>query len=140
MLLPFPTRAELARRLPRCIAGLALFGIGIAMIVRGELGVAPWDVFHGGVGDRVGISIGVMIEITGLLIMVLWIPLRQRLGIGTVLNAVEIGLVVDLVLERLPESELVVARIGYLAGGMLVLAVGLGLYLGAGLGAGPATD
>ena len=117
--------------------GLAAFGVGIACIVRAHLGVAPWDVFHQGASDHIGLSIGVMIEIVGVLLLLLWIPLRQRFGIGTILNALEIGFVVDLVLPHLHRTDRLVPRWGLLIGGMLVIAVGSGLYIGSGLGAGP---
>ena len=117
--------------------GLAFFGLGIALIIRAHLGLAPWDVFHQGVSDHVGISIGVMIEIVGVLLLVLWIPLKQRFGIGTILNAVEIGLVVDLVLPHLGRTDRVVLRMALFAAGLAVIALGSGLYIGSGLGAGP---
>lgn len=132
-----PTRSELVRRLPRCVGGLAAFGVGIACIVRAQLGVAPWDVFHQGASDKVGVSIGVMIEIVGVLLLLLWIPLKQRFGIGTILNALEIGLVVDLVLPHLTPTDRLLPRWGLLLVGMVVIAIGSGLYIGSGLGAGP---
>ena len=122
-MLPFPSLPELARRLPRCVAGLAAFGIGIALIVRAHLGIAPWDVFHQGASDHLGISIGVMIELTGLALLALWIPLRQRFGIGTILNAFEIGYVVDLVLPRLHHTDRLVWRWALLLGGVLAIGV-----------------
>lgn len=124
-------------RLTRCILGLACFGIGIALLLQSDLGAAPWDVFHQGISELTGISIGNVIVITGVLLLLLWIPLHQRPGVGTVLNAVEIGLVVDLVLPRLPDVDAVPGRVGYLAGGLVVIALGSGLYIGSGLGAGP---
>lgn len=107
------------------------------MIVRARLGIAPWDVFHQGASERLGISIGLMIELTGLALLALWIPLRQRFGIGTILNALEIGIVVDLVLPHLGETNRLVPRIALLAGGLGLIALGSGLYIGSGLGAGP---
>ena len=136
--MPFlPPRRELARRLPRCIAGLAGFGFGISCIVRARLGLAPWDVFHQGLSDLTGLSLGLMIEGMGLLILLLWIPLRQRPGLGTILNAIEIGLVADLGTAVLPQTTSIVARWAYLAVGLLVMGIGSGFYIGAGLGTGP---
>jgi uncharacterized membrane protein YczE len=132
-----PPRRELARRLPRCIGGLACFGFGISCIVRARLGLAPWDVFHQGLSDLTGLSLGLMIEGMGLLILLLWIPLRQRPGLGTVLNAIEIGLVADLGTALLPETTSIFARWTYLAAGLLVIGIGSGFYIGAGLGTGP---
>src|SRR5688572_4941814 len=76
-------------RLARCVLGLAMFGGGIGLIIEARLGASPWDVFHQGVSRHTGISVGNVIVITGLLLLLLWIPLRQRPGIGTILNAVE---------------------------------------------------
>lgn len=136
-MLPLPSIGELARRLPWCMLGLALFGLGISLIIRADLGLAPWDVFHQGVSDHIGMSIGTVIVIAGIAILALWIPLRQRIGVGTILNAVEIGVVVALVVDHLPRTERVAGRAGYLAVAMILLAVGSGMYLGADLGAGP---
>ena len=121
----------------RCLAGLTLFGIGIALIVDSELGNGPWDVFHQGVADRLGVGIGTVIIATGAALMLLWIPLRVRPGIGTVLNAVQIGLVVDVMLPLLPDVERIVPRIGYLTAGIVLMAVATALYIGSGLGPGP---
>jgi uncharacterized membrane protein YczE len=128
---------RLPERLVRCVVGLALFGVGIALIVRGDLGLAPWDVLHQGIAERLGIGIGSVIVVTGALILLLWIPLRERPGIGTVLNAVEIGLVVSVVLPLLPEPDHVAVRAAATASGIIVIATGSGLYIGAGLGPGP---
>ncbi|HEY5421839.1 MAG TPA: hypothetical protein VIK05_00125 [Ilumatobacteraceae bacterium] len=126
-----------SERLVRCIAGLAMFGLGISMFVTAHLGLAPWDVFHQGVSRHTGISLGWVIEIVGLLLLLLWIPLRQRPGFGTILNALEIGLVVNLVGDHLPSTDRLVPRLAYVVGAVLVIAVGSGLYIGAGLGSGP---
>ena len=121
----------------RCLAGLTLFGIGIALIVDSELGNGPWDVFHQGVADRLGVGIGTVIIATGAALMLLWIPLRVRPGIGTVLNAVQIGLVVDVMLPLLPEPRQIVLRVGYLASGIVLMGAATALYIGSGLGPGP---
>jgi uncharacterized membrane protein YczE len=128
---------RLVERLARCVGGLAMFGIGISMIIDADLGAAPWDVFHQGVSERLGVPIGTVIIATGALLLLLWIPLRERPGIGTVLNAVEIGLVVDLVLPRLPGPEALGPRVALMLGGVVVVAIGSGLYIGSGLGPGP---
>lgn len=124
-------------RLVRCVGGLALFGVGIAMLKRARLGLAPWDVFHEGVSDRIGLSFGTTIVLTSGLVMVLWLPLRQRPGLGTVLNAVQIGLVADVFLAVTSDPGHPVARASLLAGGTVLVAVGSGFYIGAGLGPGP---
>ena len=132
-----PSRTELFGRLPRCVGGLAMFGVGIACIVRADLGLAPWDVFHQGVSELTGVSLGLVIILTGVALLLLWIPLRQRVGIGTVLNALEIGVVVDITLAVVPETDALVLRWLLLVGGIGLIAVGSGLYIGSGLGAGP---
>jgi uncharacterized membrane protein YczE len=124
-------------RLSRCMGGLVLFGIGIALILQAELGAAPWDVFHQGLSELTGISIGIVIVIVGVVLLLLWIPLRQRPGIGTLLNALVVGFVVDIVLPLLPETDRLVPRVADLAAGIVAIALGSGLYIGSGLGAGP---
>lgn len=117
--------------------GLALFGAGISLILQAQLGAAPWDMLHQGISKKTDISVGVVIEGIGLMLLLLWIPLRQRPGIGTILNAFEIGIVVDVILPRLPDVERLAPRVALLIVGVLIVAVGSGLYIGAGLGAGP---
>lgn len=134
--LPLPAD-RLPERFLRCLIGLALFGLGISMFLTADLGVAPWDVFHQGVDRHTGIPVGIVIEITGVIILLLWIPLRERMGWGTLMNAIEIGLVVFLVDDHLPHTDRLVPRLLYVAGGLLAIACGSGLYIGAGLGSGP---
>ena len=124
-------------RLARCVFGLALFGVGISLVIAADLGAAPWDVFHTGVSDLTGIPVGTVIILTGVALLLLWIPLDERMGIGTVLNAIEIGLVVDLVLPRLPHDAPLAARLLMMTSGVVVVAIGSGFYIGAGLGPGP---
>lgn len=117
--------------------GLAFFGLGISMFLTAKLGVAPWDVLHQGISRKTGIPIGIMIEITGVCILLLWIPLKEKMGLGTLLNAIEIGLVVLLIGDHLPHTSLLVLRVAYVLGALLVIGLGSGLYIGAGLGSGP---
>ncbi len=121
----------------RCVAGLSCFGLGIALFVVAKLGLAPWDVFHQGVSELTGLPMGTVIILTGLALLAAWIPLRQRVGIGTILNAVVIGVVVDLVLHVLPSTDLLAVRVAYLVAALAVVGIGSGLYIGAGLGNGP---
>ncbi len=107
------------------------------MFVTAHLGLAPWDVFHQGVAGHTGLKLGWVIEIVGFLLLLLWIPLRQRPGIGTILNATEIGLVVNAIGNHLPATDRLVPRLAYVVGAVCVIAVGSGLYIGAGLGTGP---
>jgi uncharacterized membrane protein YczE len=137
-MLPTPTKQELRARLPRLMAGLVLFGIGVALMVVANLGLSPWEVLHQGISFRTGISIGTVAIITGVSVLLLWIPLHERIGIGTVLNVLIIGPVVDISLWLLPETvDAMWLRWALMAGGTLIIAVGSGLYIGAGMGPGP---
>lgn len=129
---------RLVERITRCVTGLALFGVGISLQIESRLGNPPWDVFHQGVANQVGLGIGTVIILTGIALLVLfWIPLRQKPGLGTVLNALEIGLVANLVLDAIPQVEAMALRIPMLLGGILLVALGSALYIGSGLGPGP---
>lgn len=134
---PRSAATDWANRLGRCVLGLAMFGAGIAMVLHAELGAAPWDMLHKGVSEKIGISVGIVIEVVSFMLLLLWIPLKQRIGIGTILNAIEIGLVFDLVEPHLPDTDLLVPRVLFVIGGILSVAIGSGLYIGAGLGTGP---
>ncbi len=134
---PSSPAADWAVRLARCVAGLAMFGIGISLIIEAHFGAAPWDVFHQGLAELTGISVGNIIILVGLALLLLWIPLRQKPGVGTLLNALEIGVTVDLIMPLIPDAEMIVVRTCYLVAGIVVIAIGSGLYIGSGLGAGP---
>lgn len=131
------SREELTRRVPRCVLGLVCFGFGIAVFFAGDLGTGPWDVFHSGLAKALGLPVGVVINIVGLAILPIWVPLHERIGLGTVLNAVIIGVVLDLVKPHLGVPEALVARVGLSLSGVFIIGVGSGLYIGSGLGAGP---
>ena len=126
-----------AEKLARCIAGLAFFGFGITLFIRANLGLAPWDIFHKGLSEKLDVSIGLVIVGVGLLLLLLWIPLRQKPGVGTVLNALEIGFVVNLTKPLIGEPDQLVMRTFMVIAGVLVIAMGSALYIGAGLGSGP---
>ncbi len=137
-MLPFPPLSELGPRLARLMLGLTLFGIGLAFMVIADLGLSPWDVFHQGVAKRTGIPIGTVVIITGFAVLLLWIPLRERFGIGTIANAIVIGLVLDGMLLILPDHlDNLALRWVAMLGGVLIVAIGSGFYIGAGLGPGP---
>ena len=133
----FPGWRGLRPRLPRFVAGVVLLGVGIALTVDARLGLSPFDVLHQGVARRTGLSFGTVVIVLGATILLLWIPLRQGFGIGTVLNTLTVGLFIDLALRVLPEPDLLVSRAVMLVGGIVVTGVGIGLYIGAGLGPGP---
>jgi uncharacterized membrane protein YczE len=126
-----------AEKLARCITGLAFFGLGITLFIQANLGLAPWDVFHKGLSEKLDVSIGLVIVGVGLLLLLLWIPLRQKPGVGTVLNALEIGFVVNLTKPLVGEPDQLVMRTLMVIAGVLVIALGSALYIGAGLGSGP---
>lgn len=129
--------ALLVRRLVQLYLGLALYGLGIALQVSSGLGNDPWDVFHQGLSRRFGLSIGAWIIIAGALVMLAWIPLRQRPGIGTISNVVLIGVFADLFLWLLPAPDALAARWTFLIAAVLVGGFATGCYIGAGLGPGP---
>jgi uncharacterized membrane protein YczE len=137
VVLGLPGAAELRRRLPRLVAGIVLLGGGIALTVQARLGLSPYDVLHQGLSEVTGLSFGLVVILLGVVILLAWIPLGQRLGIGTVLNTLTVGLIVDAALATLPEPDSLALRWPYLLLGIVVIGLGIGLYIGAGLGPGP---
>lgn len=131
----FPARFGL-RLLSLCI-GQVLCAVGICLQVEARLGVGPWDVLHQGISRRTGISFGAVGVLVGVVAMVAWIPLRQRPGVGTLVNIVLVGLLIDAFLPHTPRPDTTTLRWVQLVVGLVVLAVGVALYLGAGLGDGP---
>ena len=125
------------RRLSQLFAGLVLYGVSMALMVESGLGLNPWDVFHQGVSEATGISFGWVVILTGIPILLLWIPLRQKPGVGTIANLVVIGLVVDAALALLPPAQPIALRVTYLVVGIVLNGVATGLYLGTRLGPGP---
>ncbi|MFJ1796016.1 membrane protein YczE [Kitasatospora griseola] len=128
---------DLPRRLLRLAAGLVLYGVSMALVLRSSLGGNPWDVFHQGLARHLGLSVGTWVTLVGLLVLLLWIPLRQKPGIGTVGNVAVLGVAMDATLALLPHPHALAARIPLLATGIVLNAVATGLYIGARLGPGP---
>lgn len=128
---------RLPRRLVQLYGGLVLYGASIALMVRADLGLAPWDVFHQGAAGRTGLSIGTVAIAAGAGVLLLWIPLRQRPGPGTVSNVILVGLAMDATLAVAPEPEALAARIPLLAAAVVLNGAATGLYLAARFGAGP---
>jgi uncharacterized membrane protein YczE len=128
---------RLVRRTTQLFAGLALYGIGMALMIQSRLGLTSWDVFHQGLSEVTGLSFGWVVILLGIPILLLWIPLRQRPGFGTVANLVVIGVVVDAALATIAAPAAMWLRTVYLVGGIVVIGVGTGLYIGARMGPGP---
>jgi uncharacterized membrane protein YczE len=128
---------NLVRRLPQLFLGLLLYGLSMALMIASNLGLTSWDVLHQGVSEVTGISFGWVVILTGVPILLLWIPLRQRPGFGTIANLVVIGLAVDWSLALLPAVDALPARIGYLVTGIVLNGVATGMYIGTRLGPGP---
>jgi len=127
----------LARRLLQLYTGLALYGASAGLIILSELGNDPWDVLHQGLSFQTGIGTGLWVCIAGALVMLLWIPLRQRPGLGTLSNVVVVGLTLELCLAVLEPAHDTAARWTLLLSGVLLNGVATGLYIGAGFGPGP---
>ncbi|MVU79134.1 hypothetical protein GPX89_18015 [Nocardia sp. ET3-3] len=127
----------LLRRLFALYVGLWLYGFSMAVMIRAALGLDPWDVFHQGVAGQVPLSFGTIVAITGAVVLLFWIPLRQWPGLGTVSNVVVIGVSVDAGLWLLPEPHALPVRIGAMAAAVVLNAVATVLYIGAGMGPGP---
>lgn len=125
------------RPVPRLLLGLVLYGFADAMMIRAALGVDPWTVFAQGLSRQTGLGIGLLTNLIGLLVLLLWIPLRQRPGLGTVLNVLVVGTMIDVGLHVLTTPDEWWARALLFTGGLLLLAVASGIYLGAHLGPGP---
>ena len=132
-----PSVAELRRRLPRLVAGILVLGLGITLTIQAHLGVSPYDVLHQGLADLTGLSFGTVVVLLGLVILVLWIPLGQRFGIGTILNTLTVGFVVDAGLDLVEVPSEDALRWAMLLAGIVITAFGMALYIGAGLGPGP---
>ncbi len=135
-LMPVPPDHR-ARRCAQLLAGLVLYGVTASMLVRAGLGLDPWDVLHQGLARTFGLGIGTWVIIVSGLVLALWWPLRQRPGIGTVTNAVVVGLVIDAVLAVVSPPHALGVRVGLLVGGVIGNGFATGLYIGAGLGPGP---
>jgi uncharacterized membrane protein YczE len=125
------------RRIIQLLVGLVLYGAGIALTVRAGLGVDPWTVLAEGLANRTGIGIGWMTNILGFLVLLVWIPLRQKPGIGTVANILLVGTAMQATLEIVPAATGLFPQIMMLLGGIALVALASGLYIGARFGPGP---
>lgn len=136
MFIPFSGQ-NLRRRVVQLVVGLVLFGVGIAMMLQSGLGLPPWDVLHQGLAEEFGLTVGVWSIIISFVVLLLWIPLKERYGVGTVFNAIVIGVVIDLGALVIPEPSNVWLDALMLAGGILLIGLASGMYIGANLGPGP---
>ena len=125
------------RRFIQLQLGLLLYGASLALMVRANLGLNPWSVFHQGLSELTGLSLGTVVNLVGALVLVIWIPLRQKPGIGTICNVLVIGTAADATLAVLPSVTGLALQVALLAGAILLNGVATGAYIGAGLGPGP---
>jgi uncharacterized membrane protein YczE len=124
-------------RLAQLLGGLLLYGLSSSLLVLSRLGLDPWDVFHQGLARHTPLAIGTWVIIVGFVVLLLWIPLRQRPGIGTLGNVVLVGTTMDVVLGHVHPPHAMAARIACLVAGVFLNGVATGAYIGAGLGPGP---
>jgi uncharacterized membrane protein YczE len=128
---------DFLRRLPGLVFGLILFGLGIALMAEAGLGLGPWEAFHQGLGRSTGHEIGTISVLLGIPILLLWWPLGERPGVGTLLNVVLIGTATNIGIALFPSAVGLGAQLGMMLAGLLTIGLGSGLYLAADLGAGP---
>ncbi|SEC55770.1 Uncharacterized membrane protein YczE [Streptomyces sp. 2231.1] len=128
---------RLGRRSIQLYAGLALYGASSALLVRAGLGLEPWNVLHQGLAELTGLTIGVVSIVVGAAVLLLWIPLRQRPGLGTVSNVFVVGLAMDGTLALLPDARTLAVRVPLLLAGIVLNGVATGLYIAADFGPGP---
>jgi len=125
------------KRLPQLMFGLFLCGFGLAFTIEANLGLNSWDVFHDGFSKLINVKIGFAGVVTGFILLLGWIPLKQKPFIGTILNILTIGNVIDLTMFYLPSPEEMLYKISFLVFGTFCFAIGVGVYVGSGLGPGP---
>jgi uncharacterized membrane protein YczE len=132
-----PVTVSPLRRVPQLVVGLWLYGASMALQVRATLGLDPWDVLHEGLAERTGLSFGTVTALVGVLVLLGWIPLRQRPGVGTVANVLVIGVAVDVTLALLPAPAGLLPRALFLTAGIVLNGLAAATYIGARLGPGP---
>lgn len=128
---------RLARRLPQLYLGLVAYGVSLALMVRGDLGLAPWDVLHSGLIRHVPITLGQAVVVMSFVVLVLWIPLREKPGLGTISNALVVGFSADATLALLDRPGALALRLALMLGGIALCGFASALYIGAQLGRGP---
>ncbi|MEO5534526.1 MAG: hypothetical protein ABIR17_05265 [Pseudolysinimonas sp.] len=125
------------RRIAQLLVGLALYGLALALMLRAGIGVAPWDVLAQGITRQTGLPFGLVVNIVGAAVLLLWIPIRQRPGVGTIANVLLIGPSAQLGLAFIPQQTAPVFQVLVFTSGLVVLAIATGLYIGARFGPGP---
>lgn len=128
---------RLGLRLLQMMAGLTGFGVSLAMLLESGLGGAPWDVLHAALADRLGLTVGTVSIAVSFVLLVLWVPLREQIGIGTVANSIWVGVSIDLGMLVLPEARSLALAVLMMAAGVVLNGISGAVYIGAQLGAGP---
>jgi len=134
---PIPVTTRPLRRLPQLAGGLALYGVSMGLMIRGGLGLDPWDVLHDALSRRTGLTFGTITALTGAAVLLCWIPLRQRPGVGTVANIVLVAIAVDATLALLGPADAMAWRIVLMVGGVVLNGLATAAYIGVRLGPGP---
>lgn len=125
------------RRFLILVFGLWIYGVGVALMVHASVGLAPWDVLAQGIGKQFGLTFGQSTVVVSMIVMLLWIPLRVKPGLGSVMNAVLIGVFADLTMPHLPSLPNYMAQIGGFLLGLVIVSFATGLYISTGMGKGP---
>lgn len=128
---------RLGRRLPQLYAGLVAYGVSLGLMYRGDLGLAPWDVLHSGLIEHLPMTLGQAVIVMSFVVLLLWIPLREKPGLGTISNALVVGLSADATLALLDRPDHLVLRVGLMVGGIVLCGLATAMYIGAQLGRGP---
>lgn len=128
---------NLPRRLTQVVVGEVIFGIGSGLMVVSDLGLSPWDVLHQGLARQLGLTVGSWTIIVSFIVLIAWLPLRERYGIGTLLNAIIIGVMIDVTIAVVPTPSETLWAAALMIGGIVIVGVGSGMYIGANLGPGP---
>lgn len=131
------TGAPLWKRIILVEIGLIICGLAFAIMLRALIGLDPWDAFHQGLSIITGVSIGTVVVIVGFAVLLLWIPLKQKLGIGTIMNAITIGIAINVFYAVIPPAPSYLIGIVYFIVGILINGLGISMYVGGGLGPGP---
>lgn len=131
------TKSSFGYRFAKLIIGLFIYGIGVAMVVDAQIGIAPWDVLAQGISIQTRLSFGQATIVVSLIVLLTWIPLRVRPGLGSIMNALMIGLVADLALASIQTPDSYLAKLALFLGGMVVISFATGMYISCGMGKGP---